>query len=99
MIGINADYCFREDVPDVDTVYRILAPHFDVWHLVMVRNLTCSFFSLSQNGSVHVQPNSFDEYCGRLQLFLEPFSKEQIMKYEDFVAQQQEEIKTVQKHT
>lgn len=81
----HADYCTNKPIPEVDTLTRLLAPHFDIKHLVTVRNPIDSFMSLRDNGWVHFNPNSFDEYCGRLLKFLEPFNNDQIIKYEDFV--------------
>ncbi|MDO6746289.1 hypothetical protein [Gilvimarinus sp. 1_MG-2023] len=85
----HADYCTNAPVPDVDTVTRLLSPHFDIKHLVTVRNPIDSFISLRENGWVHFKPDCFDEYCGRLLKFLEPFNKNQIYRYEDFVEQPQ----------
>lgn len=81
----HADYCTDADIPNVDTLTRLLSSYFDIKHLVTVRNPIDSFLSLRQNGWVHFKPDSFDEYCRRLLMFLEPFPEDQILKYEDFV--------------
>lgn len=89
----HSDYCTEKPVPEVDTLTRLLEPYFDLKHLVTVRNPIDSFISLRDNGWVHFNPDSFDEYCGRLFKFLEPFDKEQIIKYEDFVEHPEELLK------
>lgn len=89
----HADYCTDAKLPDTDTLTRLLSPYFDIKHLVTVRNPIDSFLSLRQNGWVHFKPDSFDEYCQRLLMFLSAFGKEQIIKYEDFVDQPESMIK------
>ncbi|WP_300319081.1 hypothetical protein [Idiomarina sp.] len=91
----HADYCTDNPIPEVDTLTRLLEPHFDIKHLVTVRNPIDSFMSLRDNGWVHFKPDSFDEYCGRLLKFLEPFDKEQIIKYESFVEHPERELKNI----
>lgn len=91
----HADYCTDSPIPKVDTLTRLLEPHFDIKHLVTVRNPIDSFMSLRDNGWVHFKPDSFDEYCGRLLKFLEPFDTEQIIKYEDFVEDPEDILKLI----
>ncbi|UTF59562.1 sulfotransferase [Gilvimarinus sp. DA14] len=81
----HADYCMKTPPPNLDTVTRLLQPHFDIKQLVTVRNPIDSFLSLRVNGWVHFHPNTFDEYCQRLLRFLNAFDKPQIAYYEDFV--------------
>ncbi len=81
----HADYCTDKPIPEVDTLTRLLKPHFNLKNLVTLRNPIDSFMSLRNNGWVHFKPDSFDEYCGRLQKFLEAFNEDDIIKYEDFV--------------
>ncbi len=83
----HSDYCTDAQLPGTDTLTRLLSPYFEIKHLVTVRNPIDSFLSLRKNGWVHFKPDSFDEYCGRLLKFLAPFSKDQVVKYEDFVEQ------------
>ncbi len=81
----HADYCFEREVPNVDTVTRLLSPHFELKHLVTVRNPIDAFMSLRQNGWVHFSPDSFDEYCERFRRFLNGFEQAEIVSYEDLV--------------
>lgn len=81
----HADYCFEGETPNVDTITRLLAPHFELKHLVTVRNPIDAFMSLRQNGWVHFCPNTFDEYCGRFLRFLDGFQRVEIVSYEDLV--------------
>lgn len=91
----HADYCTDKPTPEIGTLTRLLAPHFDIKHLVTVRNPIDSFISLRNNGWVHFRPDNFDEYCGRLLKFLQPFDSSQIIKYEDFVDQPKEQLKEI----
>jgi hypothetical protein len=89
----HADYCTEAEIPVIDSLTRLLAPHFDIKQLVTVRNPIDSYLSLRQNGWLHFKPDSFDEYCARLLAFLNAFGKEQIIKYEDFVERPESMIK------
>lgn len=89
----HTDFCMHDDFQQVDTVTRILSPFFDIEKLVTVRNPIDSFLSLRQNWWVHFKPNSFDEYCRRLLVFLNGFHPTCIHKYEDFVKAPKEELK------
>lgn len=89
----HADYCADSPAPKIDTLTRLLEPYFDIKNLVTVRNPIDSFLSLRENGWVHFKPENFDEYCGRLIKFLEPFDDARIIKYEDFVEKPKELLK------
>lgn len=91
----HSDYCTNKPIPKVDTLTRLLEPHFDIKHIVTVRNPIDSFISLRENDWVHFKPDSFDEYCGRLLKFLQPFDASQIITYEDFVDQPKEQLKKI----
>ncbi|WP_020210036.1 sulfotransferase [Gilvimarinus chinensis] len=93
----HADYCTTEPTPDVDTITRLLEPHFNLKHLVTVRHPVESFISLRENKWVHFEPDNFDEYCRRLLKFLKAFNKSSIIRYEDFVAHPKKMIKEVAK--
>ncbi|MDP5191306.1 hypothetical protein [Rheinheimera baltica] len=90
----HADYCTNAAVPEVDSLTRLLSPHFDIKHLVTVRNPIDSFMSLRQHGWVHFRPDSFDEYCTRLLHFLNAFTEDQIVKYDDFVEHPESVMRT-----
>lgn len=89
----HSDYCTDAPIPEVDTISRLLEPHFELKHLVTVRNPIESFMSLRDNGWIHFEPASFDEYCRRLLKFIKPFDSNQIMKYESFVESSDTTIK------
>lgn len=89
----HADYCMNVPQPDIDTVTRLLQPHFNIKQLVTVRNPIDSFLSLRENQWVHFQPNTFEEYCRRLLKFLKTFKKSEIVYYEKFVSEPEQQIK------
>ncbi|WP_218310935.1 sulfotransferase [Alteromonas antoniana] len=82
----HSDYCTTDEVPEIDTLSRVLEPRFKLAHLVTIRNPIDSYLSLQRNGWVHFTPANFDEYCRRFLKFISPFNKSQIFKYEDFVS-------------
>tara|TARA_Y100001968_G_C19426418_1_gene754627 strand:- start:930 stop:1898 length:969 start_codon:yes stop_codon:yes gene_type:complete len=53
--------------------------------VVTVRNPIDSYLSLRKNGWVHFSPDTFNEYCKRLNHFLSGFSDESVYFYEKFV--------------
>lgn len=81
----HADYCTQNPLPDTDSLTRLLSPHFEIKHLVTVRNPIDSFLSLKRNKWLAFNPKSFDEYCKRLLIFINSFSGYKVLKYEDFV--------------
>lgn len=87
----HSDYCVGEDVSE-NIVAELLKEYFNIQSLVTLRNPIDSYLSLVDNGWVHFQPATFDEYCARLLAFLASFSKEQIVFYEDFVQQPQQVV-------
>lgn len=91
----HADYCTEKPAPEVDTITRLLEPYFNLKHLVTVRNPIDSFISLIENGWVELKTDSFDEYCGQLLNFLKPFEKSRIIKYEEFVADPEENLNKI----
>jgi len=91
----HADYCTDKPLPEVDTLTRLLKPHFNIKNLVTIRDPIDSFLSLRENGWVHFKPDGFEHYCERLLKFLEPFEKDEIFKYEDFVAKPKGVLKDI----
>lgn len=57
----------------------------DLLSVVTVRHPLDSFLSLQNNGWVHFEPGTLDEYCGRYRLFLADHDDVAIFKYESFV--------------
>ncbi|MGM0855823.1 MAG: hypothetical protein ACQEW0_01910 [Pseudomonadota bacterium] len=91
----HADYCTDNPVPEVDTLTKLLEPHFEIKHLATVRNPIDSFASLRINGWVHFEPNNFDDYCRRLSRFLDNFEECNILLYEDFLSNPQFQLSLV----
>lgn len=81
----HSDYCTNQPVPVIDTITRLLSPHFNIKQLITIRNPIDSFLSLQENKWVHFNPGEFDEYCRRFIVFAKSFSKDEVVKYEDFV--------------
>jgi hypothetical protein len=80
----HSDYCVGDTIHN-NTVAELLSEYFEINSIVTLRNPIDSYLSLLANDWVHFKPATFDEYCSRLIAFLKPFTKEQIILYEDFV--------------
>lgn len=91
----HADYCTESNPADQDTLTSILNSEFNIKQLVTVRNPIDSFLSLQQNGWVHFEPCTFDEYCRRFLLFVKSFDTSSIIKYENFVNEPEKELRII----
>jgi hypothetical protein len=83
----HIDYCLGDKISPNATVDHCLKDHFELKHLVTVRNPIDAYMSLVANGWVQFSPPSFDEYCKRLLAFMQHYPNKIIVKYEDFVKQ------------
>jgi hypothetical protein len=90
----HSDYCTDGEIRQ-NTVAKLLGEHFQVNSIVTLRNPIDSYLSLVSNGWVSFQPKTFDEYCNRINKFLEPFTSEQITLYENFVQKPQEVLQKI----
>ena len=81
----HSDYCIGKHVPPRSTLISLLEEKYEVLSLVTVRNPIDCYLSMRQNGWLHFEPSTFDEYCKRYMSFLKQFSSENIVKYEDFI--------------
>jgi len=94
----HSDYCTSESVPSRDSLSRILSDKFRLINLVTIRDPIDSYLSIQRNKWVHFSPKTFDEYCRRLLVFLKPFDKNHIFKYEDFVLEPEKVMKKICSH-
>lgn len=88
----HADYCVGEHIHN-NSIVELLKDSYQITSLVTLRNPIDCYLSLLAKGWVHFKPATFDEYCKRLLAFLNNFTKEQIVFYEDFVQQTQQVVK------
>ena len=81
----HSDYCIGKNAQPSSTLISVLEEKYRVLSLVTVRNPVDCYLSMQQNGWLHFEPSTFDEYCKRYLSFLKQFSSEKIVKYEDFI--------------
>ena len=81
----HADFCVGKSFHGYSLVDKMLGNKFSVLKVASVRNPIESYISLLDNGWLHFEPSSFDEYCKRYLSFINNFDKKQIVKYENFV--------------
>lgn len=81
----HSEFCVGSEIPKNSATIERLKSKFDLINIFTVRNPIDSYLSLNENGWVHFEPATFDDYCKRLLVFLSQFSLEHIIKYEDFV--------------
>ncbi|GAB5380444.1 MAG: hypothetical protein Alis3KO_25840 [Aliiglaciecola sp.] len=91
----HIDYCLGKKASPYSVVDKSLNKHFDLKHVVTVRNPIDSYVSLKLNDWVQFSPPTFDEYCKRLLKFINRYSKKSIIKYEDFVEEPFKKIRKI----
>jgi len=81
----HSHYCHGAHVSKQSIFQDVLAQKFRVLSVVTVRHPLDSFLSLRENGWLHFEPQTLDEYCTRYLAFLEDLKGTKVIKYEDFV--------------
>jgi hypothetical protein len=89
----HSDFMVGESTRRRGTIKDILEKDFQVLAALLVRHPVDSYLSLVNNGWLHFEPATFDEYCRRYLLFLECSEEVTLYKYEDFVDNPQTEMK------
>ncbi|MFV8421775.1 hypothetical protein, partial [Vibrio parahaemolyticus] len=93
----HADYCTGVEIPTKSPLIELLEEDYDVIKVATIRDPIDSYSSLVKNGWVHFEPQTFNEYCRRLLLFLESYNLENLFKYEEFVENPQEQSRKISK--
>lgn len=85
----HSDYCLDDEsaIAEAPVLVRLFKENYLHRKLATVRNPIDSFMSLQNNGWVHFSPPTLDQYCKRFLAFVSHFRRDEIVKYEDFVAQ------------
>ncbi len=89
----HVDFCTSEKYVQEPTLMKLLATKFEILPLASVRHPIDSYLALLNNGWVHFEPSTFDEYCKRYLAFISHFNSTQIIKYETFVKKPTSEMK------
>lgn len=91
----HIDFCLGDKVSPESIVDTYLSNHFDLKHLVTVRNPIDAYMSLVINGWVQFSPPTFDEYCKRLIEFIKRYPPQNIVRYEDIVKQPDKNLQKI----
>jgi hypothetical protein len=82
----HSDYCVGETESDYSSIVNVLQSHYNVSSLLTIRDPVDSYAALVKNKWLHFSPPTFDEYCRRYNMMLNHFEDDNIVRFEDFVA-------------
>lgn len=91
----HADFCVGSVFSKHSKVLELLQAEFHILTLIACRHPMDSFLSLEKNGWLHFEPPSFEEYCKRYWEFIKDHGDGHIVKYEEFVADPDAQMKTI----
>ncbi|MFT5380067.1 sulfotransferase [Alteromonas sp.] len=89
----HSDYCVGKKPEPTSSIVYHLESKFEILSVATIRNPIDSYLSLVANNWEHFEPKGFDEYCKRVECFVDSFQQNQIIKYEDIVENPQKYIK------
>jgi hypothetical protein len=91
----HSEFCVGSEIPKSSPTIEHLKSKFDLINILTVRNPIDSYLSLIENGWVHFEPASFDDYCNRLLECLNQFEDSQVFKYEDIVSSPERSLREI----
>lgn len=91
----HADFNTTAPIPEKSALIELLEEDYEIKSVLTLRNPIDSYASLVKNGWVHFEPQTFDEYCRRILLLIGQFKFEQIVKYEEFIKEPQEQMQAI----
>lgn len=91
----HADYCVGAQAQQIERVSALLAEHFELLQVVTVRDPIDAYRSLQENGWLHFDPNTFEEYCQRFLNFLNDLQDIPLFRYEDFTQQPEDVMQQI----
>lgn len=80
----HSQFCVGNAVKDRQTLRELVGEEYDLRSIVTIRHPVESYVSLRQNGWLHFQPATFDEYALRYMRFLDRYEDCKWFKYEEF---------------
>jgi hypothetical protein len=90
----HTDYSTGEKECMHSAIVNVLQNDYNVISLLTIRDPVDSYAALVKNKWLHFSPPTFDEYCRRYNVMLNHFEDDNIVRFEDFVADPR---KTMQK--
>lgn len=91
----HSHFCVGPEVPPRPTLREMLPAELPALSVVTVRHPYDSLASLINNGWVHFQPGTLDEYCRRYLAFLDRHADLPVLQYEAFVERPVETMRTI----
>lgn len=88
----HSDYLIGAPPRDLCTISALLENEFQVLSALTIRQPVDSYLSLVNQGWLHFNPATFDEYCTRYLLFIRDNQNIPLYKYENFVDNPEEEM-------
>lgn len=91
----HSEFCIGPEIPKNSATIERLKSKFDLINIFTVRNPIDSYLSLNENGWVHFEPSTFDDYCNRLLACINQFEDSQVFKYEDIVSSPETSLREI----
>jgi hypothetical protein len=82
----HSDFCLGENIRGVSSLVKILQEEFRILSVVTIRNPIDAFISMQKSRFLHFSPQTYAEYCVRVEAFLKAYKHVPIYLYEDFTA-------------
>ena len=91
----HSDYLVGDIASQPNYVKNSLDGRHPLVSVMTVRHPIDSYLSLVQNNWIHFNPQTFDEYCRRYLVYLDHNQNDPLFKYEDFIYDPKQEIKSI----
>jgi hypothetical protein len=91
----HSDYSLGETECPFSSIVNVLQSHYNVSSLLTIRDPVDSYAGLLKNKWLHFTPPTFDEYCRRYNVMLNHFEDDNIVRFEDFIADQRGEMQKI----
>ena len=94
----HSDFCLGESPRGISSLVKILQEEFRILSVVTLRNPIDAFISMQKSRFLHFSPQTYAEYCVRVEVFLKAYKHVPIYLYEDFIVNPQSQMKMICKN-
>jgi hypothetical protein len=91
----HSDYHVGETERSQSAIVDVLQSHYNVSSLLTIRDPIDSYAALVKNKWLNFSPRTFDEYCRRYNVMLNHFEDDNIIRFEDFVADPRKKMQKI----
>ncbi|MFC3285767.1 hypothetical protein [Litchfieldella rifensis] len=91
----HSHFCTEQFLSERLTFRAIMRERFSLCSAITVRHPLDSFISLKNNGWIHFEPATLEEYSIRYLCFLKEYNNVPLIKYENFVRSPQKTMKSL----